>query len=135
MAGDSDHVRVRMALNTLDGLVRVGEDLLGRAQRLAPKEEGTLRGSGALVIIVNGRRIEGGGARGIAEVAVRGLAKVGAPIALDVEVSFNTVYAARQHEELDWHHDEGQAKYLEAPFRDGLERYVRIVAAAAGRGL
>jgi len=135
MAGESDVIRTRMALNTLDALVRVGEHLLGEAQRLAPKEEGTLRGSAALVIIVNGRRIEGSGARGVAEVAVRGLAKAKQPISLDVEVSFNTVYAARQHEELDWHHDEGQAKYLEQPFRQNLPRYEAILVAAAGRGL
>lgn len=37
--------------------------------------------------------------------------------ALSASVSFDTVYAARQHEELTWRHAPGrQAKYLEQPF-------------------
>jgi len=28
-------------------------------------------------------------------------------------ISFNTIYAALQHERTDWHHTDGQAKYLE----------------------
>lgn len=116
------------------GLVRSAEDLLGKATRLAPKDEGTLRGSGAVVLILNGRRLEGEGAQAAAMAAVTALAHAGAPIRLDAEVSFNTVYAARQHEELGWHHDVGQAKYLEQPLGDNANRYQRIIAASAERG-
>lgn len=36
-------------------------------------------------------------------------------------VSFNTPYAARQHEELTWEHPRGgQAKYLEAPLKSNM---------------
>ena len=32
---------------------------------------------------------------------------------ITAQCGFNTVYAARQHEELEWNHDQGEAKYLE----------------------
>jgi hypothetical protein len=44
-------------------------------------------------------------------------------------VSYNTVYAVRQHEELDWHHDPGQqAKYLEQPFNELQAEMIQAIA-------
>ena len=41
------------------------------------------------------------------------------------EIGFNTVYAARQHEELEWGHDApGQAKYLEMPIREATPQFL-----------
>lgn len=127
--------RAGMARGALEGLVRSAENLLGHAQRLAPLDEGTLRASGAVVLIVNGSRYEGAGARQLAEQAVSLAARYGAPVELSAEVSFSTVYAARQHEETTWDHPRGgQAKYLEGPLLANAARYQRVIAAAAGRG-
>lgn len=92
-------------------VTKIGEHVLGEAQRLAPIEEGTLRASGELEVT---RSID----------------------AYTAEVSFNEVYAARQHEELDWHHPlGGQAKYLEQPVKAAvplLERALELELKLAG---
>jgi hypothetical protein len=136
MTDDTRQARAAMALGALDGLIRCAEDLLGKAQALAPVEEGTLRASAALTLIVNGNRYEGAGSTALARSAVAAAARAGQRVSLDAEVSFNTVYAARQHEELDWTHPKGgEAKYLEGPLRANAGRYTRVIAAAAERGL
>lgn len=88
-----------------------GERVLGEAQRLAPIEEGTLRASGELEVIHTGD-------------------------AVTAEVSFNTIYAARQHEETGWRHPlGGQAKYLEQPVQQAaplLNRALELELKAAG---
>jgi hypothetical protein len=88
-----------------------GEDLLGEAQRRAPVEEGTLRASGDLDVDVG-------------------------PGGVIVTVAFNTVYAARQHEETEWEHPKGgEAKYLENPLRERLPRYTRLAELELARRL
>lgn len=83
------------------------EAVLGQAVQLAPIMEGTLRGSGR---VDQTDRPDGGA---------------------DFEISFSTVYAARQHEELDWKHPRGgQAKYLEEPFKRHLPRLAPALDAA-----
>jgi hypothetical protein len=129
-------VRGDIAANTVRALHKIGEDLGGKAQRLAPIEEGTLRASMAVVLIVNGTRFEGEGSIDAAIATARRLAEAGDQWAASVEVSFNTVYAAYQHEETSLEHPlGGQAKYLEQPFREGLPRYERIIAAAASASM
>lgn len=71
-----------------------GEAVMGKAQRLAPVDTGTLKGSG----VTDDPVIEDGRIRS--------------------EVGFNTDYAAAVHERLDLHHPQGQAKFLEAPMRE-----------------
>lgn len=47
---------------------------------------------------------------------------------ITVTVGFNTIYAARQHEDLNFRHDDGQAKYLETAMRANqgkLESFVK----------
>lgn len=45
-------------------------------------------------------------------------------------VSYDTPYAARQHEELEWEHDAGRtAKYLERPMHEEAAAIRGIVAA------
>lgn len=39
------------------------------------------------------------------------------------EVGFNTAYAAVQHEELEYRHTDGEAKYLEKPLKENLDSY------------
>lgn len=71
------------------GLLQGGEHLLGVSRNLVPIEEGTLANSGKVT----------------QDEATH-----------TVAVSFDTPYAVRQHEELDYEHDPGrQAKYLEQP--------------------
>lgn len=43
-------------------------------------------------------------------------------------ISFNTVYASLQHEHLDWHHEEGNAKYLENAMNHTREAQVETIA-------
>lgn len=118
----------RQARGAFRALVRSGEDLIARAIPLTPLELGPLRASYELTIIVNRARFEGPGAHDAAlAVAVR-LARAGELDRLDVEVSVNQVYAARQHEETEWNHPlGGQAKYLEQPFRENASRYMRAL--------
>lgn len=51
---------------------------------------------------------------------------------LTAHVSYDTPYAARQHEELDWNHDEGQAKYLEAPLEEHEADLMQAIASRLG---
>ncbi|WP_101788649.1 hypothetical protein [Nonomuraea indica] len=51
-------------------------------------------------------------------------------------VSYDTVYAVRQHEELTWRHDPGrQAKYLEEPLNTESQTMLALVAAQIRRAL
>ena len=111
MAGISDSIRDRVD-DELRRTLRVeAEDLLGRATRDAPIEEGTLRGSG--------------------EVEIRETA-TGA----EAVVSFNTPYAARQHEELEYEHPRGgKPKYLEDHVKGMVRFHPSIMAAAMRRAL
>ena len=134
---DADLRRARIGyyLGALEGLMRSAEDLAGEGSRRAPLEEGTLRASGTVTLIVNRVRYEGAGAYALAQAAVRAAAAAGLPVTLDAEVAFNTIYAARQHEELTWKHPKaGEAKYLERPLLERASRYERIIGAAAARG-
>lgn len=46
----------------------------------------------------------------------------------DASLTFDGPYARRQHEELTWRHDKGQAKYLEQPMHTERETALGIVA-------
>ena len=61
-----------------------GEIVMQEAAQRAPKDKGTLRLSAKTTVDGN-----------------------------KAAVSFNTKYAAKQHEEVGYHHAEGEAKYLE----------------------
>lgn len=81
-------------------------DLTGEAQRRAPKDEGTLRASGHWEI---------SGTKG--------------------KVIFDTPYAAVQHERIDFHHTDGEAKYLEKPLKEKSHLYMNELAARLKRRL
>lgn len=99
-------------LGSMEATMRVvTEDLLGRAQRQVPRDEGTLEASGT------------------AEVHREGDTVVG-------RVTFGTPYARVQHEELDFEHPKGgNAKYLEGPLKETAPRYQAALAAAARKAL
>lgn len=132
---DARDARARIAGAAVTALARVGDDLVARSQALAPKDEGTLRASAALVLIVAGNRYEGAGALPAAKAAAEAAARAGQAVSIDAEVSYNTVYAARQHEETTWAHAEGEAKYLQRPLMEQADRYGRIVRLAAAASL
>ncbi|WP_309029139.1 hypothetical protein [Streptomyces alfalfae] len=90
-----------------EGLQRALEHTLGEAKRLVPLEEGTLERSG---------RTDVDGLNG--------------------SISFDTVYAVRQHEELTWKHLPGrQAKYLEQPMNTERDVMLRLMAVPLRRWL
>lgn len=83
-------------------LRQAAEHLLEESNRIVPLEEGTLQGSGE--VDSDDRK---------------------------ATVSYNTPYARRQHEELDWRHAGGrQAKYLEDTFITHMRDVERWLAAA-----
>lgn len=100
------------------GLTQFGLMILGRAQRLAPvgggiysprdPAPGTLKGSATW----EGPHWSGN--------------------IISMEIGFNTVYAAVQHERLDYRHDQGQAKYLEQPMREAEPKFAEHMKEAMG---
>lgn len=83
------------------GLFLAAEHVLSASKKIVPHREGTLADSGATDVD------EG---------------------SLTASISYDTPYAARQHEELDWRHDAGrQAKYLEQPLSTEAQAVVDII--------
>ncbi|MFD8027815.1 minor capsid protein [Streptomyces sp. NPDC059717] len=90
-----------------EGLQRGLEHVLAESRKLVPLDEGTLERSG---------RVDVDG--------------------LDGAVSYDTVYAARQHEELTWKHLPGRsAKYLEIPMNREWDVVLRLMAVPLRRWL
>jgi hypothetical protein len=113
LASSVDTSAIRRALQgDLESAVRiVTEDLVGEAQRQAPRDEGTLAGTGSGQVEVIGNRVTG-------------------------RVTFDTPYAKRQHEELTWNHPKGgNAKYLEGPLTNNAAKYEAVIAAVIKRRL
>ena len=102
----------RALLGSIEDAMRIAtEDLLGRAVKAAPVDEGTLRASGTATVEVKGDEVEG-------------------------RVTFATPYARRQHEETEWEHPKGgQAKYLEGPLTEMAPRYKTVLEKAARKAI
>lgn len=91
------------------GLRIAAEHVLTESRRVVPIEEATLERSG--VATVDEQR-------------------------LTAAVSYDTVYAVRQHEELSYRHDPGRtAKYLERPLTQEAGTVAAIIAAQLRRSL
>lgn len=91
MGGEGEK-RVRRAAVRAVG--KFGEHVIGKAQQLAPQRDGYLIDSATTENVKDtGKKIT-------------------------QRIGFNTSYAAAQHERMDYHHDKGQAKYLEKPMRE-----------------
>lgn len=89
------------------GLQRALEHTLGEAKKIVPLDEGPLERSG---------RVDVDGLNGA--------------------ISFDTVYAVVQHENLDYKHLPGrQAKYLEQPMNTEREVMLRLMAVDLRRWL
>ncbi len=103
---DISKLEAKLAEAALDGLELGAEHVLKLARDRVPLEEGTLERSGRA------------SSDGVDTVAV----------------SFDTVYAVRQHEEMTWKHDNGrQAKYLETAVADGRKTVSQMIRAAVRR--
>lgn len=88
------------AKGTERGVSLALEHLLVEANRTVPIEEDTLERSGT-----------------VAQEGMKG------------NVHYDTPYAARQHEELNWQHDEGRrAKWLELTFNEHRTKVAEIIA-------
>ena len=57
------------------------------------------------------------------------------PEALTAAVSYDTPYAARQHEELSYHHREGGPKYLESALASERDAVARLLQAQIRKAL
>ena len=100
---DGDRINTEVDAATYKGLLLSAEALLGASDALVPIEEGTLSRSG--VARADRSRLTAG-------------------------VGYDTVYAARQHEELTWRHAPGRtAKYLETPWIGMRKVYPRLIQA------
>jgi len=84
------------------GLTQAAEQLRSRSVPLAPIDRGPLRGSAHVEPATGSELVSA--------------------------VSYDTPYAVRQHEELDYHHEEGEAKYLERPLRKHKQELTNILA-------
>lgn len=90
-----------------EGLQKALEHLLTESRKLVPLREGTLERSG---------RVVRAGMNGY--------------------VTYDTVYARRQHEELNWKHLPGRsAKYLEIPYNRDKDLMLRLMAVPLRRWL
>ena len=101
------------------------ESILTEAIDEAPIETGTLRRSGTVTVgkIPNMEMVFEAAKAGN-EMKDAFPEKIGKEKA--VYISFNTPYARRQHEELDYEHPRGgKAKYLEDPFHRNKKKVVK----------
>lgn len=107
MTWNGDAVLAREEAAARRGVHDAAEHLLGKSQQRVPLEVGTLQSTG---------RVIGAGLR--------------------QGVSYGTVYARRQHEELTWRHRPGRtAKYLEGPLNEEAAVMQAIIAAEIRRAL
>lgn len=91
------------------GLLLAAEFVLAQSTEVVPLDEGALQDSGEASVDAS---------------------------TLTAAVSYNTPYAVRQHEELDYRHAPGRtAKYLENPLNAARQEVGQIIAAQMRRAL
>ena len=93
-------------------LNKIGADLTGKAQRIAPKKEGHLRASASWEVEGANALSTGIGPR-YSDMSVR--------------VYFDMPYAKVQHENKKFTHTQGQAGYLAEPLRQNSGIYKRYI--------
>jgi hypothetical protein len=126
-------VRPRAKAGAARGLVMFCWHVIGQAQQLAPQSPSNEYIGGKRKQWIKNPAWTGHSG------ALRDSATVGAPVVTAYGVlcvlGFNTVYAAVQHENLDFHHSNGQAKYLEIPLRNNLPLLPQFIATEIGKEL
>jgi hypothetical protein len=109
-------------------MVENSEALLGKSMRIAPIDEGIMIGS-ASAKVQEAEIARGNDDGSITQAGAPPKSLPGAKIT--GTVSYNTPYAARQHEELGYSHKEGkQAKYLETPLKEFSREFAQNIADA-----
>ena len=131
-----DEIEDEMIQEVIDETVEFAYGVMGIAMRNAPKKTGNLRGS-AVATTINKQvgHTEKDEASDVGAKAIRDL-KTGA-ITLDQfikeiagEIIFNTEYATDQHENLSFHHTDGEAKFLENAILGQSEKFAKNIAEA-----
>ncbi len=151
MAGEAKTAKQLLIRGAFRGLVIAAEDLMAKAVDDAPIEEDTLRQSARIAYIVNLRRFEGQtAARRALAWALELAGRAGVRVRIHAEISFNTVYAAAQHEAIAlminkqgtawvWqarHYPGGGGpKFLERNLLANANRYHAVMAGAAEKEL
>jgi hypothetical protein len=107
---------VTLATDLRRGLVEAGHAILALSDAQAPREETPRHG-----------------------VHMTETGFVAATVLPDGEdaavIGYGAFWAAWQHERLDWHHDQGHAKFLELAVVEGEAAAYAILAVAAAKGL
>lgn len=107
-AGDDFLLLVTKA--THRGLHDVGVAIHRDALVRTPLDEGSLRESSQ--VLINGNTMTVGGADGVVDV-IASSNPLTPDTVTELVIGYNTPYALRQHEELDYFHPVGEAKFLE----------------------
>jgi len=92
-----------------EGIQEAAELLLQLSQPLVPIDTGALQASGS--IVPDGKTVR--------------------YVTYEARSEEGYDYAPIQHEVLDFHHEIGQAKYLEQPFKENMEVFLEIIAKRA----
>jgi hypothetical protein len=107
-SGDVERITSGISAASLAGLTLGGEHILRLSRDRVPIEEGTLERSG--MVTDDGRDT--------------------------VAVSYDTPYAARQHEDMSARHDAGRsAKYLELAVAESRDDVLALIAEQIRRGM
>lgn len=120
---------IQAAVDKLDhgSTVGLADALLfvaGESQQRAPKDTGDLRGS------VEVKLDDEVYAHGVSSKTADSVVITGdlPETAYKGEVSYNTKYAAAQHEQTAYSHENGQAKYLESVLVEHQDRILNLIA-------
>ncbi len=106
---NGEEIKKAVRAAAIRGITLAAEHLLGESRQLVPLEEGTLERSGTVVVDEQKLR---------------------------ATVVYDTPYAVRQHEELDYQHAPGrQAKYLEQPMNTEKATMQALIAAQIRRAM
>ena len=114
-------------------LEKAATDLQGKAQMIAPVDVGDLRGSAFTVVGWRGDiSVETSPDR---DTRSRRSPKP-KPKKFEAIVGFAEPYALRQHEDTSYHHPKGgQPKYLENPYKENQDKYVKSIGEAIRRAV
>lgn len=104
---NGDEYSLKLGEAGADGLNRAAEFLRAKSVPRAPIDRGPLRESAQV--------------------------HDATPSDLESAVSYDTAYAVRQHEELGYRHDDGEAKYLERPLHENDAALQALIAKSIGR--
>lgn len=96
----------RLEQGAQEGLQKAADAILAESNRRAPEDEGDLKASGRAVADGN-----------------------------EAAVGYGAPYAVRQHEKLNYHHDSGQAKYLETAVHVAKDEALEAIAASIREAL